>query len=116
MSSAGPFKHVSVVNSVDSDQTDWVYTVCLYVEISPWRKHLHAADDFSRRHFQMHFTRSTRFRLVDTSVFYILGRSISFLGSKTLRFAFDKLTIGRIGLFHIVVRHFGIPLEIEKAD
>ena len=29
-------------------------------EISPRREHLHAADDFSRRHFQMHVFRSRR--------------------------------------------------------
>ena len=33
----------------------WLHTVCLYAEISQWRKHLHTVDDFSRQHFQMHF-------------------------------------------------------------
>ena len=33
----------------------WDHSVCRYAEISHWRKHLHAADDFSRRHFQMCF-------------------------------------------------------------
>ena len=56
MSSADSFK-MSVAISIDPDQTApvRVHTVCLYAEISPWRKNLHATDDFSRRHFQMHF-------------------------------------------------------------
>ena len=32
-----------------------IYTVYLYAEVSHSHKHQHAADDFSRRHFQMHF-------------------------------------------------------------
>ena len=50
MSSAVHFKHLSV----DPDQT----APCLYVETSHLRKHSYAVDefnDFSRRHFQMHF-------------------------------------------------------------
>ena len=46
-----------MANSVDPDQTAprsslfWVHTVCF---VSNARQ-LYAADDFSRRHFQMHF-------------------------------------------------------------
>ena len=32
-------------------------------EISPWHKHLHAADNFSRQHFQMHFFFRSRRRV-----------------------------------------------------
>ena len=56
MLSADSFK-MSAAISVDPDQTApvGIHTVCMYAEISPWCKNLHAADDFSRRHFQMHF-------------------------------------------------------------
>ena len=33
----------------------WVHTLGLYVELSHCRKHLHAAVDFNRRTFQIHF-------------------------------------------------------------
>ena len=38
----------------------WIRIVCLYAEISPWCKHLHTADDFRRRHFQMLFFRGSQ--------------------------------------------------------
>ena len=47
--------------SLDLDQTAfrnnliWVDTVCLYAYISQKWKEIFAADDLSRRHFQMHF-------------------------------------------------------------
>ena len=40
--------------SILEEQSDKGPHVCIYVEISPWRKHCHIADDFSRRYFQMH--------------------------------------------------------------
>ena len=60
-SSAGCFK-ASPANNVDPDQTAPLGAVwsgstlfCLYAEIRPCRKYLHAADNYSRQHFQMHF-------------------------------------------------------------
>ena len=46
-----------MANSVDPDQTAPIGAVCsgstLFASILVWQ--LFAADDFSRRHFQMHF-------------------------------------------------------------
>ena len=49
-----------MANSVDPDQTArsslfWVHAVCLYTEFVSNVRQLFAADDFRRRHFQMHF-------------------------------------------------------------
>ena len=33
----------------------WVHTVCFYTKFVSNARELFAADDFSRRHFQMHF-------------------------------------------------------------
>ena len=47
-----------MANSVDPDQTKsslfWVHLVCFYTYVSNVM-HLFTADDFSRRHFLMHF-------------------------------------------------------------
>ena len=51
-----------MANSVNPDQTApiyrsslfWVHAVCIYTEFDSNFRHLFAADDFSRRHFQMH--------------------------------------------------------------
>ena len=50
-----------MANSVDPDQTAhrsslyWVYAVCFYTKFVSNSRQLFAADDFSRRNFQMHF-------------------------------------------------------------
>ena len=51
-----------MANSVDPDQTAPIGAVCSgstlfasILELSFNARHLFAADDFSRRHFQMHF-------------------------------------------------------------
>ena len=51
-----------MANSVDPDQTVadrsslfWVHTVCFYTSFVNNARQLFEADDFSRRHFQMHF-------------------------------------------------------------
>ena len=54
-----------MANSVDPDQTAprsslfWVHTVCFYTKFVSNVRQLFAADDFSRRHFQMHFILGT---------------------------------------------------------
>ena len=47
--------HVFVVSSISPLKISQQGLHCLCVKISPWRKHLHAADNFSRMLFQMHF-------------------------------------------------------------
>ena len=52
-----------MANSVEPDQTAptyrsslfWVHAVCFYTKFISSVRQLFAADDFSRRHFQMHF-------------------------------------------------------------
>ena len=50
-----------MANSVDLDQTAprsslfWVHAVCFYTQFVSNVRQLFAEDDFSRRHFQMHF-------------------------------------------------------------
>ena len=47
-----------MANSVDPDQTAslfWVHAVCFYTEFVSNVRLIFSADDFSRRHFQMHF-------------------------------------------------------------
>ena len=50
-----------MANNVDPDQTAprsslfWVHAVCFYPQFVSNVRQLFAADDFSRRHFQMHF-------------------------------------------------------------
>ena len=47
-----------MANSVDPDQTAslfWVHAVCFYTKFVSNVRQLFAADDFSRRYFQMHF-------------------------------------------------------------
>ena len=45
-----------MANSVDPDQyEDWVHPVCFYTLFVNNARQLFAADDFGRRHFQMHF-------------------------------------------------------------
>ena len=50
-----------MANSVDPDQTAprsslfWVHAVCFYTQFVSNVRQLFAEDDFSRRHFQMHF-------------------------------------------------------------
>ena len=48
-----------MANSVDPDQSApslfWVHTVCFYTLFVGYIRQLFAADDFGRRHFQMHF-------------------------------------------------------------
>ena len=50
-----------MANSVDPDQTApmsslfWAHTVCFYSQFVSNVRQLFAADDFSRRYFQMHF-------------------------------------------------------------
>ena len=49
-----------MANNVDPDQTApislfWVHAVCFYTYYVSNVRQLFAADDFSRRHFQMHF-------------------------------------------------------------
>ena len=62
-----------MANSVDPDQTAligavcsgphclfWVHTVCFYTEFVSNARQVFATDDFSRRHFQMHFSGALR--------------------------------------------------------
>ena len=51
-----------MANSVNPDQTApirsslfWIHAVCFYTKFVSIVGKLFAADDFSRRHFQMHF-------------------------------------------------------------
>ena len=45
-----------MANIMDPGQTlFWVHTVCFYTLFVSNARQLFAADDFSRRHFQMHF-------------------------------------------------------------
>ena len=46
-----------MANSVDPDQSSlfWVHAVCFYTQFVSNIRQLFSADDFSRRHFQMHF-------------------------------------------------------------
>ena len=46
-----------MANSVYPDQTAvfWVHDVCIYTLFISNVRQFFAADDFSRRHFQMHF-------------------------------------------------------------
>ena len=43
-----------MVNCVDPDQF-WIHAVCFYTKFVSNVSQLFAADNFSRRHFQMHF-------------------------------------------------------------
>ena len=55
-----------MANSVDPDQNRsslfWVHAVCFYTKFVSNVRQLFAADDFSRRHFQMYFF-TWRFRV-----------------------------------------------------
>ena len=46
-------------NSVDADQTRsslfWVHAVCFFTKFVSNVRQFFAADDYSRRHFKMHF-------------------------------------------------------------
>ena len=46
-------KHCVARSDCSSSSLISVHTVCLFAEMRPWCKYLHAADDFSRRLFQM---------------------------------------------------------------
>ena len=57
----------------------WVHTVCMYAEISPWCKHLHATYDYSR--FNCIFTLHAKGYVNDTLFVFALNTPNCLLSS-----------------------------------
>ena len=100
-----------MANSVDPEQTApcslfWVHTICFYTLLISNVRQLFAADDFSRRHFQMHFFLGALRVKSISSILGLLKTFFFLLNPFTAIYKCTQYAEGKYGFFdYIMVLH-----------